>query len=209
MPVTRYLLAIALALGVGAVPALAEPTREQVEAERRSLVFAMVTIALPHEVSTVRETCFRGEMPAFVVAARAKGDYFVPDAADYCVAAIARHNLDNVPEAPYYLWLKEIGGTSEKAASVLRAVASAALHGQPSIAIGNNKTAKMRPAMAFDAGFVVAYQDRAAVPAGKVSAAALRTVTEACLADKQDIATCYSVGVLHGAQTYREMTARR
>jgi len=203
------LMAAALALGVGAVPALAGPTREQIEADRREMVEDILTEAWPHQVERQRKLCFAGVEPERVAEVRAEGTYFTPDAADSCVATLTRHARDRALLFPYQKLVAIFHGDAAAAANLPRAIGAAAMNGKDSVFVANGKGTKIRPAMAFDAGFVVAYQDRAAVPTGKVAASTLRAVTEACLADKQDIATCYSIGVLYGAQTYREMTARR
>jgi hypothetical protein len=57
----------------------------------------------------------------------------------------------------------------------------------------------VKPGTAFDAGFTVAYQEGAALPASKVDPAKLEAVVEACFNEKSPATTCYSIGYVQGS----------
>ena len=92
----------------------------------------------------------------------------------------------------------EVGGNEEGYQLLPRAIGSAALANRDSITVGGGKGAAVTPSLAFDAGFTVAYTER--VPdKWTLETKKLREITEACLADKRDAGTCFSVGYLYGA----------
>ncbi|MDF7776047.1 hypothetical protein P1X14_12380 [Sphingomonas sp. AOB5] len=56
------------------------------------------------------------------------------------------------------------------------------------------------PAVALDSGFVVGYAKGGPVPAGMPSFAALRTVAERCLAQREQIGLCRATGYAFGVR---------
>jgi hypothetical protein len=145
-----------------------------------------------------RWVCAMGGEPDSVKEARANGFAFTPDAADSCVTALRRIAQVGELLSMYAKLAREVGGTEEGYKLLPRAIGSAALANRNSITVGGGKGAAVTPALAFDAGFTVAFTER--VPdKWTLETKKLREITADCLANKRDAGTCFSAGYLYGA----------
>jgi hypothetical protein len=170
---------------------------EEIAAERRAILNKMMEdTAESNDVQ--RWVCAMAKEPESVKEARSEGDSFAPDAADSCVTALRRVAQVGDLKKIYIKLAKAVGGTEEGYQLLPRAIGSAALANRDSITVGGGKGAAVTPALAFDAGFTVAYTER--VPdKWTLETKKLREITEDCLADRRDAGTCFSAGYLYGA----------
>lgn len=181
----------------GSLPAIAASPAETA-AERRAMIESMLTREPVASIEKERRICAAGNAPASTAEARARGAYFHPDAADSCVAALIRLARENLLPGFYgELWTRT-GGGGEGAAAFPRMIGAAALQGRTSVAIGQGRAAIATPALAFDAGFTVAYAERKVLPSA--NPAQLKAIAEGCLAQQQDVGTCFSAGYAYGAK---------
>ncbi len=190
---------LALAVVLGPVRGLAANPAD-VAAQRRQILDEMLTSDPPYAVAAQRWVCAMGQEPDSVAEHRAKGASFFPDAADSCVTALARSAHDHNLPALYGKLITELGGSSDASERLPHAIGAAVLNNATNVAIGNGKAAVVTPALAFDAGFTVSYQDGAAKKA--VNPERLKTLAEACLNQQQDAGTCFSAGYVYGARAF-------
>jgi hypothetical protein len=210
-PLAKIAVLVAFAALAGADKGLAAETGRspaQIAAHRQQMLDDMLTQEFqPALIANLRESCALGGEPARVAESRAGGAYFTPDAADGCVTALVRTARDgHLPELYHQLLIK-LGGSVEGYERWPRVIGAAVLNGNIKVAIGNNKAAEVKPSMAFDAGFTVAYQDGTASKSGSADARQLKTLAEACLAQHQDAGTCFSAGYMYGSQAFRARNA--
>lgn len=142
-----------------------------------------------------------GRVPTEVTQARTQGAYFFPDAADSCVMALVRTARDQQLSALYSRLLAELGVGQGEAARLPEAIGAAVMHGTTQVPIGNGKSMEVTSALAFDAGFSVAYRQGAGV-SGSVNIQQMKVVAEDCLGQRRDATTCFSVGHVHGARAF-------
>jgi hypothetical protein len=199
----RVLLLAALVLGGGT--ALADVSPADVAARRQEILNDMMASDyLPALIANARRSCALGQEPARVAEARSQGAYFTPDVADSCVTALVRTARDHHLADLYGKLVAEVGGSSDASEKLPRAIGAAVLNNATNVAIGNGKAAIVTSALAFDAGFTVAYQDGALKKA--VNAERLKALAEDCLAQRQDAGTCFSVGYVYGARAFNGET---
>jgi hypothetical protein len=191
---TRLILLSLLSLSV--LPAQRESPAE-IAAQRKGMLDEIMKDTAD-SVGVQRWVCAMGKEPESVKEARAGGFDFTPDASDGCVTALVRIAQAGDLLQMYSRLSKEAGGTGEGYKTLPRAIGSAALANRDSVAVGNGKGAKVTPSLAFDAGFTVAYTERAA-DKGIADARKLKSITEECLNDRGDAGTCFSVGFVYGA----------
>jgi hypothetical protein len=206
----RIRVAILLALaGAPAALAASPPNTADVAAHRQEILDDMLTDEYqPALIANLRRSCALGEEPGSVAESRAGGAYFTPDAADGCVTALVRTGHDRRLPELYRQLLGELGGSVDGYERLPRAIGAAVLTGSVAkVAIGNSKVATVTPALAFDAGFTVAYLEHA-INKAAVNLQQLRTVAEACLGQHQDAGTCFSVGYVFGARAFSAGGAR-
>jgi len=182
---------------------------EEIAAHRREILQTLWEPGEGDFAANVRRTCFLGGQPKHVMEDRGKGVYFTPDAADLCVTALTRLGRDRQLPEQYRKLVEAIGGDVTIVATLPRSMSDAAIGGQGTVAVGNGKAANIRPSMAFDAGFTVAFQEGSAVPAGSIDEARLKAVTEACLGDQQGASACASIGYLQGSRAYKQQASSR
>ena len=164
---------------------------------------------LNEDIATTRKMCALGQAPGWVSAKRARYGSAVPfaDASDMCVGVLGsiaeRGHLSDL----YREFLITMGGDAAAYERWPRVIGNAVLNDATKVAIGKNKVADVTPALAFDAGFTVAYEDGKAAKDQTADAAALKALTEACLGQHQDAGTCFSVGYVYGVHAYKTPTA--
>jgi hypothetical protein len=200
----RALLLAALVLAAGTARAADVPPAD-VAAHRQQILDQMLTDDYePGMIAGIRRLCASGGAPASVAEDRRGGTYFAPDAADECVVVLVRTaRYRNLP-AFYRKLAVELGGSADGHEKLPHAIGAAVLNNITKVAIGNGKAAVETAALAFDAGFTVAYQDGA--PQKAVDAEQLKTLAEDCLGQRQDAGTCFSVGYMYGARAFNGQT---
>lgn len=193
-----FALATVSSAMLGGTPWAGAVTPTEIATERRAMIDSMLTREPVASIEKQRRICAAGNEPASTAEARARGAFFHPDAADSCVAALIRLARENMLPGFYgELWTRT-GGAGEGAAAFPRMIGAAVLQGRTTVAIGQDRAAVATPALAFDAGFTVAYGERKALPAANL--AQLRAIAEGCLAQQQDVGTCFSAGYAYGAR---------
>jgi hypothetical protein len=199
------LLAALIALTASATArgllAAAPPSPAEVAAQRQEILNKMLTDEYqPALIANLRRSCALGQEPASVAESRAGGAWFTPDAADGCVTALVRTAHDrHLPEL-YGRLAVELGGSAAGYQGLPRAIGAAVLNGDGRVAIGNGKAMVATPALAFDAGFSVAYLGGASNK--QANADQLEAAAEACLAQQQKPGVCFSVGYVYGARAF-------
>jgi hypothetical protein len=198
------LLTLGLLASAEAGAAADTPSPSKTAADRQAILDKMLTDDYESSwIAGFRRLCAAGGAPGSVAEDRAENAYFAPDAADQCVTALVRTARDRRLAELYGKLLAELGGSADGAERLPRAIGAAVLNGTTKVAIGNKKAAEVTPALAFDAGFTVAYQEGSASKATTADTVQLRTLAEACLGQHQDAGTCFSVGYVYGARATR------
>lgn len=208
---TRHAVLLGLAMSASAAPVSAagpasgSPSPADIVAHRQALLNDMLTKDSAYVIAGQRWLCAMGKKPAQVSEARTQGAYFLPDAVDSCVAALMRSARDRQLSTLYDKLLAELGVGQGDGARLPAAIGAVVMNGATNVPIGNGQSMTVTPAIAFDAGFSLAYQQGAST--GAVNAQQLRTVTEDCLGQRRDAVTCFSVGHVHGARVFNARTA--
>jgi hypothetical protein len=174
--------------------------QQDIQQQRREILKALLTGDRPEKAAQRRSICINGGEPAGVKEARAMGFDFMPDASDSCLAALQRAAKDGTLTEPYRKLLKETGGDPDLSETLPKAMGASALSDKAKVSIGNGKAIILTSAIAFDAGFTVAYTS--AAPAKEGDSKKLRSLAESCLGGGTDAGTCFSVGYLYGAQAF-------
>jgi hypothetical protein len=193
---------LAAALSLHALPAPAASPAD-VATQRKETLDEILHTDTAYTVASERQLCAAGKMPAHISEQRAAGATFYPDAADMCVAALMRTAHDGRLSELYTKLLAQTGGDPSQVKGLPEAIGGAVLAHQNSAPIGNGKGMVVTPALAFDAGFAAADQDRGAKAQGTPNAVQLRGLAESCLAQQQSAGPCFSAGYMYGAQSVR------
>lgn len=202
------LLALAVLVGAGRAWAASPPGPADIAAHRQEILKEMLTDKYqPALIAGLRRVCALGGEPASVATDRREGAYFTPDATDSCVTALTRTARDGRLPELYGKLVAEWGGDGTGYERLPRAIGAAVLNGNGKVAIGNSKVAVVTPALAFDAGFVVAYQEGSASKAPVTDSRQIKSLAAACLDQQQDAGTCFSAGYIYGAGAFRARTA--
>lgn len=200
-PATSIAALFTLILSAGADQGLAA-TPDEISAARRASVKRILTATPASAIADQRLTCMLGEEPGSVTEARRAGQYFIPDAADLCVAVLVRTAHDGHLPDLYRKLLTELGGNVELAEKLPLAIGNAVMDGDGKVALGNGRDTIVPPPLAFDAGFTVAYLKGDTRPED-VDSGKLKTLAESCLAVDKGAQTCFSAGYYYGAQAFR------
>lgn len=199
--ITRLFMLPALAFLAGPGSAWAE-TPDEVASQRQHVLDSLLTSGSHYSAAAERFVCAMGQEPATVLESRAGGAAFTPDASEGCVTSLMRVAHDGALPELYSKLLTELGGDTGVSEQLPRAIGAVVLGGKANVAIGNGKAAAITPALAFDAGFSVAYQDGNAARPPAMAQDKLTMLTEACLAQKEDAGACFSAGYIYGAQAF-------
>lgn len=173
----------------------------EIAARRQASVNNILTTLPARAVAAQRLTCMFGEVPDNVAKARRALKDSVPDAADTCIAALTRTAHDGQLLDLYRLLLTKLGGNVAGYEKLPTAIGEALLGGAEKVALGNGKDTIVASALAFDAGFTVAYMKGETRVEG-MDAAKLKLVAEDCLAVHKDPGTCFSAGYAYGGQAF-------
>jgi hypothetical protein len=200
----RRSLALTLCIVALAVPAIvraATPSPEVVEAQRQEQLHALLTDHYDARfIAGLRRSCLSGKMPDDVKEDRDDGTYFAPDASDKCATVLTRTARDGELPTLYREILTRLGGDAGNAALWPKVIAAAVLKDKTEVEIGNGKVTEVNQALAFDAGFTVAYQQGPAAHATPADPAQLKAAAEDCLALRRSPHVCFSAGYLYGVK---------
>jgi hypothetical protein len=178
-------------------PSLAQ---DDIQRQRKEILADLLAGDRPEIASTQRWICINGNEPSRVREARAMGFDFTPDPSDSCLAALWREAKDHMLAEPYRKLLRQAGGDADLSGTLPKAIGATALSDKSRVSIGNGKAIILTSAMAFDAGFTVAYASGAPNKGGDPEK--LKSLAESCLATAKDVGTCFSVGYVYGAQAF-------
>ena len=200
-------LAVGLATA-GAPPALAISAEEKAKLDKGAQETLDELHRLLAEDSTnTRTSCAMGEAPGWVAERRAHvPTIHFADASGMCVSTLGAKGEDGQLGRLYRDLLARLGGDVTGAVNWPRAIGAAVLADKSTVAIGNGKAITVQPALAFDAGFTVAYQEGSASHMQNADADQLQALAEACLDQHQEAGTCFSAGYLYGAASVRGKT---
>jgi hypothetical protein len=164
---------------------------------------------LTEATDDTRKTCASGQAPEWVSAKRARygtTERFA-DASDMCVATLRGIARDQRLLGYYRDLLAAMSGNPTLYAGFPRSIGAAVLNGTGKVSIGNGKAAVVTPALAFDAGFTVAYQEGNGSKAPNADAAQIKVLAESCLGQHEDAGTCFSAGYVYGARAFNARRA--
>jgi hypothetical protein len=181
-------------------PSTADDPKETAR-KRKHQVDQILTSARPALVADQRWVCLNGQQPSEVRGARSEGLEFVPDAADSCLAALQRKGKDHALLEAYKKLAVSLDGNLNTYENLPNAIGAAVLSGDGKISVGNGKGIKVDPALALDSGFTAAFVSGAAKKEG-LDQQKLKVAAESCLDQKNEAATCFSVGYMLGAQAF-------
>ena len=202
-------LAHVLLAGAGQSLAAGKPSPGEITAQRQDIISNILTSDPPSTVEDSRWVCAMGRAPTLVSKSRAEGDDFMPDAVDECMAALTRKAHDRGLPELYSKLLTQLGSSTEGYEKLPHAIGTAVMNGSGKAPIGGGKVATVTPALAFDAGFTVAYQEDAGNQPPSVTDAQLRVLAEGCLNQQQDAGSCFSAGYMYGVKALRSQGAGR
>lgn len=200
----RKIAITALAGLAATLPAIAQQQSApsaQVLAERASAVRGLAREPLD-VIARVREVCAAGQAPANVARGRGFGAESMPDAADSCASALNLIGRAGQLGALYKQLQRELGGGASGHEQLPSAIATAVLKTKTNQAhVGNDRAAIITAALAFDAGFTVAYGKGERPAAGMPEINVLKPIAERCLAPAEaNLGLCYSTGYVYGAR---------
>lgn len=200
---------VAATVAVAWVDAAADtpPVSAEVLKERREVAINLGERGADETVASVRAGCVAGSWVNTVRTQRARGRAETSDASDTCPVAFGRSAKDGVLMAFYAKLVSELAGDVAMAPTLPAAIGAAVTKGGSDVvAIGNQRGAKITPALALDAGFTVAYQKGAKHGEGMPDLATLKPIAERCLAQgESNLALCYSTGYVYGARAISQL----
>ena len=192
--------AVALSSVIGQVSAQPQPG-SGLDAKTKALLSELHEL-FQEDIAQTRQNCAAGLAPAWVKTRRANAAQNLPfpDAANMCVGSMEGMAQERRLNDLYTALLKAWGGNEGGAEALPRTIGATVLRGETKVPIGAGKAAVVTPALAFDAGFTVAYGEGKPPQGGKPNPQQLKTLAEACLAQQRDVGSCFSAGYLYGAQ---------
>jgi hypothetical protein len=155
--------------------------------------------ALSEDSTAKRNMCAAGSAPGWVAEKRARYGARVPfaDAPDLCVATLEGLASSRSLFGFYRELLISLGGDAGTYSTFPQRIAASVLKDTQKVPIGNGKVATITPALAFDAGFTVGYQDKA-TDKSTTDPAKLKAGADKCLRQQSDDGTCFSIGYVYG-----------
>lgn len=198
--IRAIIAALALSTMVGQVSAQPQPG-SGLDAKSKALLNELHGL-LQEDLAQKRSDCAAGLAPEWIAAKRAANGPKVPfpDATNMCVNILMGAAQDRQLVDLYASLLKAWHGKEDGAAALPRSIGAAVQRGETKVPIGAGKAAVVTPALAFDAGFTVAYGEGKPPQGGKPNPQQLKALAEACLAQQRDVGSCFSAGYLYGAQ---------
>lgn len=211
MRVTACLLA---ALGLlAALPAFAQRAEmdpaERAAMDRGTVQFLLKTLEAD-DVQIHRRRCAVGKAQEVTDKSRALGSLTLLDAADECPVVLLRQGRDGNLLQLYREVMVDMVGQAAGHEGLPASIAAAVAQGARQVAMGNRSSGTISPALAFDAGFTVAYRGREPLDARMPDPARLRPLVDRCLKQQEpDLKACFGAGVTLGARAVngRSVTA--
>jgi hypothetical protein len=192
-----FWIAVAMLVGVASG---AEPTDTQIIAAHLDAVLTTIPSA---EIAEHRDKCITGAQAEAVAMAREVGLPGYADAADLCFAVLIRTARDGRLLDAYAKIVADNGGDATRVETLPDAVGGALLKQKSTdVPIGNGLAVGIKPAVAFDAGFSVAYRAGDRDLSGLPGTDDLKETSEACLAQRaSDMGQCFWAGYALGAKS--------
>jgi hypothetical protein len=148
-----------------------------------------------------RQLCASGKGPESNAKARALGADTLADESDLCPAILARVASEGELLSLYRELLSSLDGSPALVDGLPAAIGAAVMKPAHEVPIGNQRAAVISAALAFDAGFTVAFNKHQAMAPGMPALPVLKPIAERCLgAAEQDLGLCYSTGYVYGAR---------
>lgn len=192
-PVFRQLPRLLLpVLGLAAADAASPSDEEIIAAHLKRILTTMSS----DEVANDRDACITGVQADAVATAREVGLPGFADVSDLCVTVLIRTGRDGRLLDAYATIIAENRGDPSNVETLPDAIGGALLKQKSTdVPIGNGLAVGIKPALAFDAGFVVAYRSDDRDMSGLPEAGQLKQSAEACLAQQSnDMASCFWSG---------------
>lgn len=192
-PVVRHLTRFLLSVLGLAVADAAELTDEDIITAHLK---GILTTMSAKEVAANRDECIMGSKADTVAMAREVGLPGFADVSDLCVTVLIRTARDGRLLDAYAAIIAENHGDPSRLETLPDAIGGALLKQKSTdVPIGNGLAVGIKPALAFDAGFVVAYRSDDRDMSGLPEAGQLKQSAEACLAQQsKDMASCFWSG---------------
>jgi hypothetical protein len=201
-----------LSVAAGALPAAAaDPTppvsAEQVLQGRVQSLDGVMRDDPADSIAKVRNTCAAGHEPEAIAKGRGFGSYTLPDAADDCATILDRSGRDGALLTLYRDLMQTLTSGSSGHERIPAAIAATVMKTRDDVVpLGNGKGAKITAALAFDAGFTVAYPKHDKYAAGMPTAPALKPIAQRCLSQREpDLSLCYATGYAYGVLASNRM----
>lgn len=123
------------------------------------------------------------------------------DAVDECPVVLLRQAREGALLTFYRDLLVRIAGQPEGHEHLPMAIANSVMRGDKQVPIGNQRAAAISAALAFDAGFTVAFQGKTALSPAMPALATLRPIASRCLQQQEpNLGLCYATGFTLGAR---------
>ena len=198
--IRAIIAAVALSSAIGQVSAQPQPG-SGLDAKSRALLNELQEF-FQEDIAQKRTDCASGLAPEWIAAKRAANGPKIPfpDATNMCVNILMGTAQDRRLGDLYASLMTTWLGKADGGETLPRTIGAAVLRGETKVSIGAGKAAVVTPALAFDAGFTVAYGERKPPQGGKPNPQQLKTLAEACLAQQRDVGSCFSAGYMYGAQ---------
>jgi hypothetical protein len=174
----------------------------EIQRGRAGEVNDILTNDLPGVARWGRQSCAFHDGAAEVAKARAAGRVTAPDAADTCVAALTRQAHDGALMAFYQDTLERETGSLNGYETLPQRIVAALRDGSNRVDLGGGRLLSVTPGLAFDVGFSRAYWAAAGARQVPADPAKLRSITEACVDQREDRTACFTAGYAQGAAAF-------
>lgn len=194
----RKILAVVLALAGAAVTSVAPGAAAN---ERAGLINFLLKEASPEVVRASRNLCASGAAQKKIDRSRSLGNDGLLDAVDECPVILLRQAREGALLAFYSALLTQLVGKSDGHEHLPMAIATTVMRGENQVPVGSQRAAVVSAALAFDAGFTVAFQGKTALSPAMPELAALRLIANRCLQQQEpNLGLCYATGFTLGAR---------
>ena len=197
----RYSLAVVALLGTGSALAF-ERSPEEIRQQRQAALDRILLESPRSDVAIDRRNCMNGRMPLIIADSRKRDGGISPNAADICAAALTRTGKENTLVQAYDDVIARNSGDPVRAASLPDAIGGAIIKERSdNVPLGNSRAIRIKPALAFDAGFSAAYLKGETKSAGMPDLATLKAISERCLGQAEpNLGLCYASGYAHAVR---------
>jgi hypothetical protein len=194
---------LALAALLATLPAQAfERSPQEIRQQRQASIDGILSDDPATDVAIDRGNCMNGRMPSITRMSRKNDGGISANAADLCVAVLVRTGRDGTLVPAYSEIVTRNGGDAARASSLPDAIGGAIItERSDSVPLGNGKAIRIKPAMAFDAGFSAAYLKGETKSAGMPDLVTLKAISEKCLDQTEaNLGLCYATGYAHAVR---------